>query len=336
MVLHVLDALAELDVTRVVVVVGHRGAWVTKTLTEAAPPGVAIDFVEQPSPRGTGDATAVALTAVPEDHDELDVLVLPGDAPLLRAPTLAALVRRHRARAAAGTLLTAEVDDPTGYGRLARDQRGEIVGVVEEADADEDERASHEINTSVYCFRRNLLAPSLRRLTPANAQGEYYLTDVVAVLHEAGHPVESLRVDDPMEVAGVNDRAQLAAAEAELRARINERWMRRGVTMWDPEHTYVDAGVHLEADVTLRPGVVLRGACEIGSAAEIGPQSTLVDTRVGREAEVIHTVARRAEVGTRARVGPYAVLEEGAFVGDGAVVPPFVVVGDAGRSEPSG
>jgi bifunctional UDP-N-acetylglucosamine pyrophosphorylase / glucosamine-1-phosphate N-acetyltransferase len=240
LVLHVLDALAELDVDRVVVVVGHRGEWVTKTLVDHAPRGIDIEFVEQSEQRGTGDAVAVGLTGLHEEEvpdggeAESDVVVLPGDTPLLRPPTLAALVRHHRAYDAAATLLTAELPDATGYGRVVRGRDELVTRVVEEADATAEERAVTEVNTSIYCFRRSVLAPSLRRLSPANAQGEYYLTDVVGVLHEAGYRVEALTVGDPMEAAGVNDRAQLAVAEAELRDRINERWMRRGVTMWDP------------------------------------------------------------------------------------------------------
>ncbi len=262
MILHVLDAMAEIDVRRVVVVVGHRGEWVTKTLVQDAPPTMEIEFVEQLTRSGTGDALAVGLTGLPDDDDELeDVVVLPGDTPLLRPQTLAALVRSHRVEDAGATLLTAVVENPTGYGRVVHGKDGEVARVVEEADATDDERAIDEVNTSIYCFRRSILAPTLRRLSPANAQGEYYLTDAVAVLSSAGYTVRSLVLPDSMEAAGVNDRAQLAVAEAELRDRINERWMRRGVTMWDPERTYVDAEVRLDADVSLLPGVVLRGEC---------------------------------------------------------------------------
>lgn len=329
MVLHVLDALAEIDVQRVVVVVGHRASWVTKALGEQAPPTLSIEFVEQPNQRGTGDATAVALTGIPEDGaDDIDVVVLPGDTPLLRPATLAALVRHHRSEDAAATLLTAEVDDAGGYGRVVRDGDGLVTRVVEQADATPDEEAIKEVNTSVYCFRRSLLAPSLRRLRPANAQSEYYLTDVVQVLSEAGHRVSALVVADSMEVAGVNDRAQLAVAEAVLRDRINERWMRRGVTMWDPERTYVDADTKLARDVTLLPGVVLRGACDIAEGAEIGPDATLTDTVVGPGAEVRHCVCVRAEVGAGATVGPFCVLGPGAAVVAGGRVSPLSVVGD--------
>jgi bifunctional UDP-N-acetylglucosamine pyrophosphorylase/glucosamine-1-phosphate N-acetyltransferase len=322
MVLHVLDALAELSVSQVVVVVGHRADWVTKTLIEHAPPGMTIEFVEQVEQRGTGDAMAVALTGLPDDvgDDDGDVVVLPGDTPLLRPASLAALVHHHRATDAAATLLTAVLDEPFGYGRVVRGRDDSVARVVEHADADDEERAVHEINTSIYCFRRSVLAPSLRRLSPSNSQGEYYLTDVVGVLYEAGHKVGSVVVEDTMEVAGVNDRAQLAVAEAELRDRINERWMRRGVTMWDPERTYIDVDVVLEPDVVLLPGVILQGSCAIGSHAEIGPEAHLVDTVVGEGAIVASSVCRRSVIGPDARVGPYAVLDEGSEVPAGAVV----------------
>ena len=322
MVLHVLDSLAELSVSRVVVVVGHRAEWVTKTLVEHAPAGMAIEFVEQVEQRGTGDAMSVALTGLPDDEgdEESDVVVLPGDTPLLRPTTLARLVRAHRDSEAAATLLTAELDEPAGYGRVVRGRNDSVARVVEHADATDEELEVNEINTSIYCFRRSVLAPSLRRLSPANAQGEYYLTDVVEVLYEAGHNVGSMVVIDTMEVAGVNDRAQLAIAEAELRDRINERWMRRGVTMWDPERTYIDADVKLATDVVLLPGVILQGGCEIAEHAEIGPNSHLVDTRVEEGAVVMASVCRRSRIGRDARVGPFAVLAEGTEVAAGSVV----------------
>jgi bifunctional UDP-N-acetylglucosamine pyrophosphorylase/glucosamine-1-phosphate N-acetyltransferase len=327
MVLHVLDALAELDVTRVVVVVGHRGEWVTKTLVEHAPANLDIEFVEQPAQRGTGDAAAIGLTGFPSDlAEDSDVVVLPGDTPLLRPATLAALVRNHRNHDAAATLLTADLDLPTGYGRIVRGRDQLVARVVEEADCDDEERAVTEVNTSIYCFRQSLLVPALRRLSPANAQGEYYLTDVISVLYEAGYPVHSLLVADPMEAAGVNDRAQLAVAEAELRDRINERWMRRGVTMWDPERTYVDADVELATDVVLFPGVILRGQTSVGEGAEIGPDVTLTDTRVDERAEVRNSVCDHAHIGAEARVGPYVTLGPGTAVAERAVVAPFTVL----------
>jgi bifunctional UDP-N-acetylglucosamine pyrophosphorylase/glucosamine-1-phosphate N-acetyltransferase len=327
MVLHVLDAMAELDVTTVVVVVGHRADWVTKTLLQHAPPNMTITFVEQETQAGTGDALAVGLTGLPDDDDEdEDVVVLPGDTPLLRPQTLASLVRYHRAENAGATLLTAEVRDPLGYGRVVHGKDGVVCRVVEEVDATEDEKLITEVNTSIYCFRRSILAPALRRITPANAQGEYYLTDSVSVLFNAGYRVQSLVLADSIEAAGVNDRAQLAVAEAELRDRINERWMRRGVTMWDPERTYVDAHVELSPDVSLLPGVILRGRCVVGEGSEIGPNCVLTDTEVGQHAVVAESACDRASIGDEAIIGPFSVLRPGAQVGRGEVIAPHSVV----------
>src|SRR5450432_4038978 len=201
MVLHVVDALAELPLERVVIVVGHGADRVVKTLQEQLVTEVRVEFVEQRVQRGTGDAVSVALTStVFDDLDaEDDILVLPGDHPLLRAETIAMLATEHRIQDAAATVLTVHVADPTGYGRVIRDKDDRVARIVEHADADIEEREVKEINTSIYCFRRNLLAPALRRLSPENAQGEYYLTDAIAVLRDAGHNVIALETEDPGE-----------------------------------------------------------------------------------------------------------------------------------------
>ncbi len=334
LVLHVLDALAELDLVRAVVVVGHSAERVTKILHEQAPPGLVIEFVEQRIQRGTGDAVSAGLTAFPDDdlEDGGDIVVLPGDTPLLRPATLAALVRAHRHADAAATVLTARLADPTGYGRVVRSRDERVARIVEQADASAAEREIDEINTGIYCFRRSVLAPALRRLSPENAQGEYYLTDIVEVLHHAGYPVTSLVVADATEAAGVNDRSQLAVAEAELRRRTNERWMRRGVTMIDPDRTYLDVTVQLATDVTLFPGTLLQGATIVGTGAEIGPNSHLVDCMVGERAIVTTTVARSADIGSDAVVGPWATLEPGARVAAAKVTGPCFI----GRSDDEG
>jgi bifunctional UDP-N-acetylglucosamine pyrophosphorylase / glucosamine-1-phosphate N-acetyltransferase len=323
MVLHILDAVAHLHLDRAVVVVGHGAERVKKTLSEDAPLDLPIEFVEQHDQNGTGDAMAVALTAFDDDDDDGDVIVLPGDTPLLRPATLGALLSAHRQADAAATLLTAVIDDPTGYGRVVRGKDNRVARIVEHADASEDELRINEINTSIYCFRRSLLAPSLRRLSPQNAQGEYYLTDVIEVLYEAGYPVVSMVAEDPMETAGVNDRAQLSVAEAELRDRTNTRWMLQGVTMLDPERTYIDASVKIGPDTTLFPGTILQGNTAIGAGAEIGPDARLVDCTVGERAMVEQTVARQAEIGDDARVGPFAFLAPGSRVAAGTVTGPF-------------
>jgi bifunctional UDP-N-acetylglucosamine pyrophosphorylase/glucosamine-1-phosphate N-acetyltransferase len=348
MLLHVLDALVALPLERIVVVVGHRAEDVTKTLQEQLTGcEVPIEFVEQRRQRGTGDAASVALTAFADDLDgEDDLFVVMGDVPLLRAETLAALATEHRVTDAAASLLTARVADPTGYGRIVRDEQGRVARIVEQADARPDELAIDEINPSIYCFRRGLLAPALRRLSPENAQGEYYLTDVIDVLRQAGHAVVGIETDDPMEALGVNDRAQLADAEAELRTRINTRWMRAGVTMTDPTHTYLDTTVELAADVVLMPGTMLQGRTAVGTGSVIGPDTHMVDTVVGEGAIVRQTVARDAVIGDGATVGPYVLLRPGtrlatgahvgtfvetknAEIGEGAKVPHLAYVGDA-------
>ncbi len=347
MLLHLLDSLVALALDRVVVVVGHGAERVTKTLQEQLATEMPIEFVEQRVQRGTGDAASVGLTAFPDDVDsEHDVVIIPGDLPLLRPETIAKLAREHRGSDAAATLLTAVFDEPMGYGRVIRDEQGRIERIVEQTDATPEELAVREVNPSIYCFRRGLLAPALRRLSPENAQGEYYLTDAIAVLRQAGHQVVGIPADDPVETMGVNDRVQLATAERLLRERINSGWMREGVTMVDPTATYLDATVALEPDVRLLPGTILEGRTVVGSGAVIGPDTRLVDTHVGVDAVIQNTVAREAEIGDRATVGPYVSLRPGtrvaadahvgtfvetknADIGEGAKVPHLSYVGDA-------
>src|SRR5207248_11033021 len=216
--------------------------------------------------------------------EDADITVLPGHTPLRRPATLAALVRAHREQDAACTVLSAHIDQPGGHERIVHDEDERVSRIVEHALATEEEREISEVNTSIYCFRRSLLAPALRRLSPENAAGEYFLSDVIAVLHDAGYKVVSMVAEDPLETVGVNDRAQLAAAEAVLRERINERWMRRGVTMLDPDRTYVDASVHLSADVTLFPGAMLHGDTVVGPGARLGPDVRLTDCAIGEGA----------------------------------------------------
>ncbi len=325
MLLHVIDALVALPLERIVVVVGHGAERVTKTLQEQLATEMPVEFVEQHVQRGTGDAASVALTAGVFDLDaEDDLLVVPGDAPLLRAETLVALARAHRETDAAATALTAVIDDPAGYGRVVRNENGDVDHVVEQSDATPDELEIQEINTSIYCFRRGLLAPALRRLNPENAQGEYYLTDAISVLKETGHVVVGVVAEDPYEIVGVNDRAQLAEVEAALRRRINRRWMREGVSMTDPERIYVDATVELEPDVQLLPGTILEGRTVIAAGSVIGPDTHLVDTIVGERVIMRNTVANEAEVGDDAAVGPFAHLRPGTRLGPDVHIGNFV------------
>jgi bifunctional UDP-N-acetylglucosamine pyrophosphorylase/glucosamine-1-phosphate N-acetyltransferase len=325
MVLYVLDAAVHEEVSALVVVVGHGATWVEKSVRERAGAVPPLRFVEQAEQLGTGHAVSVALPAVADviGGTEGDVLILPGDTPLLRASTIRSLLSRHRERQSALTVLSAEVEDPTGYGRVLRAKDGSIARIVEERDATDEERTVREVNTAILVVRQSLLGPALRRVGRHNAQNEYYLTDLVAELHDAGHVTDAMLIADPLEAAGVNDRAQLAAAETVLRQRINDRWMQRGVTMWDPGQTYVDADVVLFPEVSLLPGTLLKGHCVLERGAQVGPHAILMDTTVGEGARVGTVEATRATIGAEAQVGSFVVLAPGSRVAPGAVVAPF-------------
>ena len=332
MLVYVLDALADCDTGRAVVVVGHEAERVTEKLREQDP-SVRLDFVEQAVQRGTGDAVRVGLTSFSDEEldGDGDVIILPGDTPLLRPSTIASLVNHHRESGAACTVLTAVPDDPTGYGRVVRGPDGAVRRIVEQADASVGELTIGEVNTSIYCLRLAELAPALRRLEPQNAQGEYYLTDVVEVLAEAGYLVGAVTAPDAAETQGVNDRFQLAAAEAELRRRTNDELMRAGVTMVDPATTYVDTTVQLAGDVTLFPGTMLQGRCVVGSGTEIGPDVRLTDCSVGSDVTVSYANGTDATIGDGCVVGPYVVLNAGAALANGTRTGSFVVIDPGGR-----
>lgn len=325
MVMHVIHALESLDIERTVVVVGHGAELVTKKVQEQAPAWAGVAFVEQVEQRGTGHAVIVGLTAFPDEDidDTSTVIVLPGDTPLLNVETIEAFVGTHEASGFGATLLTAKMPDPTGYGRVVRAKDGRVIRIVEQRDANAEERAIDEVNTGIYAFRRDLLGPALRHLSPDNAQSEYYLTDVIHVLAGMGHRIGSVIADDDAETQGVNDRWQLALAERELRRRTNRRFLLNGVTMLDPRQTFIDVTVQLGRDVTLFPGTILQGRTVIGDGAEIGPNCRLVDCVVGAGARLEQTVAHDCEIGAGALVGPFASLEAGASVAPGVRTGPF-------------
>lgn len=325
MVLHVIHALEAVDPSRTMVVVGHGADRVTDEVRLAAPDWANVDFTEQVRQRGTADAATVGLAALDERDgvthgdvdDESTVIVMPGDTPLLRAETIAQLIRHHETSSNAATLLTAVLEEPYGYGRIVRGKDDSVLRVVEERDASPAERAICEVNTSIYAFKRGLLGPALRRIKSNNAQSEYYLTDVVEVLTSVGHRVGAFQADT-VEVTGVNDRWQLALAERELRARTNRAWLLAGVTMLDPRQTFIDVTVHIGRDVTLFPGVILQGSTSIGDGCVIGPSTRLVNTEVGANSTVEQTTARDSIIGEGCEVGPYAFLPEGTKVESGA------------------
>ena len=324
MVLHVIHALERLRPERTAVVVGHGAERVTKEVQEMAPSWANVSFVEQAQQRGTGDAAAHGMSVLPGDDfdDDSTVVVLHGDTPLLKPETLDELVATHVANGNAATMLTAVMDDPTGYGRVLQAKDGRVLRIVEQRDASPDELDVREVNTSIYAFRRDLLGPALRHLSPDNAQGEFYLTDVISVLGGMGHRVGRVH-GTAQETQGVNDRWQLALAERELRSRTNRKWLLNGVTMLDPRQTFIDVTVTLGRDVTLYPGTMLQGATVVGDGSEIGPDSQLDDCVVGRGCRIHHTVGTDAEVGDGAHVGPYAHLPSGSSVVAGATTGGF-------------
>lgn len=342
---HVVTAALAVKPAHLVAVVGNGRDQVGPHVQELAPGAL---LAVQETQDGTGHAVRVGLDALRDAAGTTDgtVVVMAGDTPLLRGETIAALVADHDAAGRAITILTGEVADPFGYGRVIRDGAGAVTAIVEEKDADETQAAVREINSGVFAFDGAFLGDALGRITNDNAKGEYYLTDVVGIAHADRRPVGAYRIDDVMQTEGANDRAQLAALGAELNRRILDGWMRDGVTVVDPATTWVDADVVLAPDVTILPGVQLQGATVVAEDAVIGPDCTLKDTEVGAGAKVVRTHAELAVIGAGASVGPFAYLRPGTVLGadgkigtfvetknaqvaDGAKVPHLSYVGDA-------
>jgi bifunctional UDP-N-acetylglucosamine pyrophosphorylase / glucosamine-1-phosphate N-acetyltransferase len=303
----------------IVVVVGHLRDQVEAHLAEIAP-RVLIAVQEQQL--GTGHAVQAALAQLADLTG--DVIVTMGDVPMLTGETLAALLDEHRSNQAAVTVLTAEVPDPTGYGRILRDTGGIVTGIVEHRDADDTQLEIIEINSGIYVFDAATLRSALTELAPSNDQGELYLTDVLAVVREAGKPVGAYFIDDVWQTEGVNDRIQLSRMNAELNRRILQRWMSEGVTVVDPATTWVHASVDLAPDVILLPGTSLEGATSVGAGARIGPDTTLVDVEVGENAVITRTHGSLSVIGPGASVGPYAYLRPGTTLGAGGKIGTFV------------
>jgi bifunctional UDP-N-acetylglucosamine pyrophosphorylase / glucosamine-1-phosphate N-acetyltransferase len=324
---HVLEALRPLGFGQVIVVVGHQRDAVDEEVARVGLPGTTT--VVQEEQRGTGHAVQVALPAL---HDGIErVLVLPGDTPLLRPAALAALADAAEGRAAA--MLTAELDDPTGYGRVVRDADGSVERIVEHRDANDVELAVREINAGMYLVDRPLLEDALGRIDDANDQGELYLTDVVGILTAEDREVAAVVADED-DVAGVNDRWQLAATAAVLRERhLTHLATEVGVTIDDPSTTHVDVTVTVAQDARLLPGTVLEGTTTVGERAVVGPHSHLTDTAVGADATVHSTRADGALIGAGAAVGPFTHLRPGTRLGVDTKAGAFVEVKNATFAE---
>ncbi|MGW5130249.1 bifunctional UDP-N-acetylglucosamine diphosphorylase/glucosamine-1-phosphate N-acetyltransferase GlmU [Streptomyces sp. NPDC004135] len=340
---HVLAAAGELNPEHLVVVVGHAREKVTAHLGEIAPD---VRTAVQAEQNGTGHAVRMGLEELGGSVDGT-VVVVCGDTPLLTGATLRALAETHAADGNAVTVLTAEVPDATGYGRIVRDEAtGAVTAIVEHKDATDAQRSIREINSGVFAFDGQLLADALKKVRTDNSQGEEYLTDVLGILREAGHRVGASVAGDHREIAGINNRVQLSEARRILNDRLLNAAMLAGVTVVDPATTWVDVTVTFEQDAVVHPGTQLHGATHLAEGAEVGPNARLTDTRVGAGARVDNTVADGAEVGPGATVGPYAYLRPGtrlgakgkigtyvetknASIGEGTKVPHLSYVGDA-------
>ncbi|MFH8567340.1 bifunctional UDP-N-acetylglucosamine diphosphorylase/glucosamine-1-phosphate N-acetyltransferase GlmU [Streptomyces sp. NPDC017993] len=343
---HVVAASRELDPEHLVVVVGHARDQVQAHLLDVDPD---VRSAVQHEQNGTGHAVRMGLEELSDNGITLDgtVVVVCGDTPLLTGETLRALSETHTADGNAVTVLSAEVPDSTGYGRIVRDDAsGAVTAIVEHKDATDAQRAIREINSGVFAFDAKLLTDALGRVRTDNSQGEEYLTDVLSILREAGHRVGAAVAADHREILGINNRVQLAEARRLLNERLLERAMLAGVTVVDPATTWLDVAVSFEPDSVVHPGTQLLGATVLGAGAEVGPNSRLTDTVVGEGAVASFTVAEGARIGAGASVGPYAYLRPGtvlgarskagtyvemknASIGEGTKVPHLSYVGDA-------
>ncbi|MCL1907638.1 MAG: bifunctional UDP-N-acetylglucosamine diphosphorylase/glucosamine-1-phosphate N-acetyltransferase GlmU [Propionibacteriaceae bacterium] len=314
---------------KLVVVVGHNRDQVEAHLQEVAPH---VLTAVQETQDGTGHAVRCAMEAL--EGITGDIVVTYGDVPMLTAETLRRLVNTHRQASNAMTIMTSILDNPTGYGRVLRSGNG-ISGVVEERDADDAQKAIKETNAGIYVFDADLLRDGLASLTPDNDQHQLYLTDVVGYACSHGHRVGAYLENDRWQTEGINDRTQLAAMSHELNHRIVHGWMLEGVTIIDPETTWIEAGVSIEQDVVLWPGTILAGATSIASGAVIGPDSRLTDVEVGSGAQVVRSEATLAVIGAGATVGPFSYLRPGTTLGEKGKIGAYVETKNAQIGEGS-
>lgn len=319
MVGHVLTAVQEMSPRRVVAVVGSQRDQVGPHVQQYVPEAM---LAVQEVLDGTGGAVRVAMETVgPVDGT---VVVLTGDTPLLRGESLRAFAEEHEAAERAVSILTGEVEDPFGYGRILRNDEGDVESIVEEKDASDAQRQVREINSGILAFDAAFLLETLPRIGNDNAKGEYYLTEAVSLAREAGLTVGAHVLHDVVQTEGANDRGQLVRLGRILNDRITDAWMRQGVSIMDPATTWIDADVQLAPDVTILPGTQLLGATTIDEDAVIGPDCTLKDCEVGPGARVVRTHGELAVVGEGATVGPYSYLRPGSTLGAGGKIGAFV------------
>jgi bifunctional UDP-N-acetylglucosamine pyrophosphorylase/glucosamine-1-phosphate N-acetyltransferase len=321
MVGHVLAAVSGVDPARVVAVIGTQREQVGAHIQSLMPE---CQLAIQETQDGTGHAVRVGWEAVPTDQHRGTVLVAYGDTPLLEAESLRAFVEHHTSSEAVVSILSGRVANPDGYGRIVRNDRGQVEAIVEHKDASTEQREINEINSGILAFDAAFLDQALPRLSNQNSAGEYYLTDTVAIAREAGELVDAFVLDDVDQTEGANDREQLARMGKEKNRRILRKLMLSGVTIMDPDTTWIDADVRIEQDVTILPGVQLLGATVIEEDAVVGPDCTLKDVEIGRGARVIRTHGELAVIGAGAQVGPFSYLRPGTQLGDNGKIGTYV------------
>ena len=285
--------------------------------------GQDVVFFRQDQQLGTGHAVMQAEAFLEKDAD---ILILYGDTPLMESRTIQRLLDQQEASGAAVTVVSAQVDDPTGYGRIVRDEAGKFARIVEHKDATAQQRQIQEINTGIYCFDGGALQQALGRIQNDNAQGEYYLPDALALILADGREVNVLQAEDAGEFLGINTRSQLADAQRALQRRINQRLMDEGVTILDPNSTFIGEEVQIGMDTIIRPQTHLEGKTVIGENCEIGPCCRLTDMIVGNQTQIQFTVAMESKIGDETKVGPYAYIRPNCVIGDHIKVGDFVEV----------
>lgn len=318
MVQHVVDNIHSLDVERIVTIVGHGAEMVKERLGEKS------EYALQAEQLGTAHAVQQAESAL--GNLEGTTLVICGDTPLIRPETMQALLAHHSELNAKATILTAVAENPTGYGRIIRDEAGQVAQIVEQKDATEEQKLVTEINTGTYCFDNKALFETLKLVGNDNAQGEYYLPDVIEILQKQGEIVTAHVTPDFSETLGVNDRVALAEAETLMQARIQELHMRNGVTILSPGSTSISADAVIGRDTVLKPGVVIEGKTVIGEDCIIGPNSQITDSTIGNATTVKNSVVTESTVGDHTAVGPFAHLRPQSDLGNEVKIGNFVEV----------
>lgn len=318
MVQHVIDQLQQLQLEKIITVVGFGAEKVREQLDNHS------EFVIQEEQLGTGHAVKQAEPLL--GKKEGTTIVVCGDTPLLTQATLQSLFDHHQQSGAKATVLTTTIVDPTGYGRVIRDASGDVAKIVEHKDATQEQLMVDEINTGTYCFDNQFLFDALHHVSNDNAQGEYYLPDVMEILKQQGEKIAAYQTDDPDETIGVNDRVALATAEKLLKRRINHAHMRNGVTIVDPDHTYIAPTVTLASDVVIEPGCIIKGDTEIGSNTIIGPHTEIHSCRIGENTTIKQSVAHDSMIGSNVLIGPYAHIRPDSDIGNQVKVGNFVEV----------